>query len=182
MSVHGLWWLQRPERLTRGQTAGYNTHRVVVMASPFGVRHSCVRCPAAVLQQGQAQPLPLRDNKVIHLHIYDTLSSTGCFKLIAANSFSVQCPRRFWEIDPEIFAHTRVLYPPAERLTNFSFFWARYLCFCIFYDIWVMRDPTFPAEEKKKFANGSAAAYKIPVAKFQGISLKDGVDIWTFVR
>ena len=45
-----------------------------------------------------------------------------------------------------------------------------------------MRDPTFPAEEKKKFANGSAAAYKIPVAKFQGISLKDGVDIWTFVR
>ena len=59
-----------------------------------------------------------------------------------------------------------------------SFLFARYLCFCIFWDISFRRDPTFranpPPPQKKK--NGSPGAYKTRVKK-RG-SLKNGVDIF----
>ena len=63
-------------------------------------------------------------------------------------------------------------------------------CFCFFRqtfgcsyfgDIWVLRDPTFPAKKNKnpkRLGRGTLNT----CAKIQGLSLKNGVDIWTFVR
>ena len=58
-------------------------------------------------------------------------------------------------------------------------FFARYLGFCILGDIWVLRDPTFLVKKKRKrLGRGTLNTG----AKFQGLTLKNGVDIWTFVR
>ena len=69
----------------------------------------------------------------------------------------------------------------------FSFFFFRQILdFCIFRDFWVLRDPRFPPKTKTKTKNpirknvGGDALNTC--AKFQGLSLKNGVDIWTFVR
>ena len=63
-------------------------------------------------------------------------------------------------------------------------------CFCFFRqtfgcsyfgDIWVLRDPTFPAKKNKnpkRLGRGTLNT----CAKIQGLSLKNGVDIWNFVR
>ena len=66
------------------------------------------------------------------------------------NGLRVECPRRFWEIDPEIL-HTCSMCPCRAfyQWDLFSFFFASYLGFCIFWDIWVLRDPVFPAKKKK---------------------------------
>ena len=54
-----------------------------------------------------------------------------------------------------------------------------YLDFCIFGDIWVLRDPTFPAtKEKKHIRNGLSRGTWNTCAKFQGVSLKNGVDMY----
>ena len=55
--------------------------------------------------------------------------------------------------------------------------------FCIVRDIWVLRDPTYPAEimggkNRQRLDRGTLNT----CAKFQGLSLKNGVDIWTLVR
>ena len=71
-----------------------------------------------------------------------------------------------FERDPEIL-HTGSMCPGRafyESLGFFVFFFfAWYLGFCFFWDIWVLRDPTFPAKnknknEKKTFVKGSAGA------------------------
>ena len=52
-------------------------------------------------------------------------------------------------------------------------------------DIWVLREPTFSAEKNTHthtFVKGSTGAHQTRCAKFQGLTLKNGVDIWTFVR
>ena len=87
-----------------------------------------------------------------------TTMCTGWFKLIAPNSFRVQqCPRHFWEIDPEVL-HASFKVPLPNRQQK---------CVCFFPPgIWVfvfsgclglLRDPTFPAK-KKKIVKGLAGA------------------------
>ena len=51
--------------------------------------------------------------------------------------------------------------------------------FLYFRDIWVLRDPTFPAE-KKNIGKSLGRGKLNTCATFQGPSLKNGVDIWTF--
>ena len=46
-------------------------------------------------------------------------------------------------------------------------FFARYLGFRIFLDIWVFGDSTFPAKKKKPFVKGSAGAHEARVQKFR---------------
>ena len=56
--------------------------------------------------------------------------------------------------------------------------------FCIVGDIWVLRDHTYPARKMKnnqsvkRLDRGTSNK----CAQFQGLSLKNGVDIRTFVR
>ena len=63
-----------------------------------------------------------RDN-TISRHTYisdddDTKLNTGWFKHKTQNSFRCQCPRRFWELDPE-FLHT-CLVCPCRAFNEFS--------------------------------------------------------------
>ena len=55
-------------------------------------------------------------------------------------------------------------------------FFARYSRFRILWDIWVKRDPIFPAK-KQTIVNGSPEAYKTRVQKFRVYLSKTG---WTF--
>ena len=65
----------------------------------------------------------------------------------------------------------------------FPFFFARYLGFCISWDILVLRDPRFAAEKKTKHIPKRLGRGTLNTcAKIQGLSLKNGVDIWSFVR
>ena len=45
--------------------------------------------------------------------------NTDWFKHVARNLLSIQCPARFWEIDPEIW-HVRILWSPARPVCFFS--------------------------------------------------------------
>ena len=61
------------------------------------------------------------------------------------------------------------------------------LGFCTFFwDIWVLRDPTFSANKnknkKKTFVKRLSKGTLNTCAKFQVLTLKSGVDIWTYVR
>ena len=50
-------------------------------------------------------------------------------------------------------------------------------------DIWVLRDPTSPAKKKKEKRRTRLGKGTLNTcAKFQGLTLKNGMDIWTFVR
>ena len=80
---------------------------------------------------------------------------------------------------PWKFAYIRVECAPAEPFTN----WCVFICvfmfgqifgFCIFLDIWVLRDPTFPVQKKK--------SWRARQGHIQGLSLKKSVKNYTFVR
>ena len=81
--------------------------------------------------------------------LYCCTRHTGWFKHQTPSSFRCQCPRRFLELDPEIL-HTCLMCPcRALNECFFSVFFARYVGFCIFWDIWVLRNPTFSAKKAK---------------------------------
>ena len=69
--------------------------------------------------------------------------------------------------------------PSLQRM--FLFFFLYFL-----WDFWVLRDPTFSSKKNNKNKNpvvkGSAGGTLNTCAKFQGLALENGVDIWTFVR
>ena len=64
---------------------------------------------------------------------------------------------------------------------SFSFFspdiWVR-----IFGDSWVLRDSTFWVKKKKKTRQRLGRGTLNTCAKILGLTLKNGVDIWIFVR
>ena len=63
----------------------------------------------------------------------------------------------------------------------FLFFPTDIWAFVFFWDIWVLRDPTISA--KKKHTHERLGRGKLnSCAQFQGLTVKNGVDIWTFVR
>ena len=82
-----------------------------------------------------------------------TYRITSRLKHKKPSSIGVQHPCRFWEVDADI-SHTcsmcscRAFYEWAFSVC--VFFFAIYLGFCIFGDIWVSRDPRYPAKIKKK--------------------------------
>ena len=70
---------------------------------------------------------------------------------------------------------------------SFQFFSSDIWVFVFFGDIWVLRDPKFSAKEtinkkKKSIRQRLGKGTLNTCAKFQGPTLKNGVDIWTFVR
>ena len=80
---------------------------------------------------------------------------------------------------------------PCRALTNvfsfgFLFLFVSYFgVLYFFWDVWVLRDPTFSAKKINKNNNLRERLGKVILntcAKFQGLTLKIGVDIWTFVR
>ena len=111
------------------------------------------------------------------------LCHTCWFKGITPNSFRVQRPRRFSEIDPEIL-HTCLMCPCrtfSEWGFLFLFFSARYLGFWVFGIFGSKGIPHFQREKnniRKRLGSGTLNT----CAQFQGISLKNSVDIWTLVR
>ena len=110
------------------------------------------------------------------------MPDTGWFKHKPPNSFRRQCPRRFRVSDPEIL-HTCLMCPCRAFDECFSFlFFARYLIFCIFWKYLGLKGPHIYGRKRKKktFAKGSSAINAC--AKLQGLALKNGVGIWTFVR
>ena len=72
---------------------------------------------------------------------------------------------------------------PAELFTNVSlfYFFCQIFGFSYFWDICVLRDPTFPAK-KKNVRKGLGRGTLKTCAKYQVLSLKNGADIWAFVR
>ena len=78
---------------------------------------------------------------------------------ITPNLSSIQCPRRFLEIHPEIW---HVLYEPSLP-TRYRFCFSGLFCFCC-WKIWVLGDPKLPAKKKKRkkppFVNGLAGTHR----------------------
>ena len=112
------------------------------------------------------------------------MQDTGWFKHKPPNFFRCQCLRRFLELAPEILYTCLVSLRRAFHEWVCLFF-VRYLGFCIVRDILVLRDPTFSAKNKQTKKPASKKIGKgilNTCAKFQGLTLKNGVDIWTFVR
>ena len=62
------------------------------------------------------------------------------------------------------------------------FFVARYLGFLYFFVYLGLKGRHIFAEKKKTFVKGSAGAHYTRVPKFQGLTFKNGVDTWSFVR
>ena len=82
---------------------------------------------------------------------------------------------------PWTFAHVFVMCP-SEPFTIFFSSSARHFGFCIFWGFLGLKGSHISSEKKTNtFVNGSAGAH-YTCAIFQGISLINGVDIWTFVR
>ena len=92
----------------------------------------------------------------------------GWFKLFAPTSFRVRCPIRFSEVRR---ANLHVF--PCRTVFDYFLFPAGYWGFCIFWDVWVLNDPTFLAK-KIIIAQDSAGATR---AKLQGHLSKTA---WTF--
>ena len=70
----------------------------------------------------------------------------------------------------------RVSCAPAEPFTIF-FFPPDIWVFVFFWDIWVLRDPTFPAKKNKTFVKGSAGAH---VTRAQNVRVYLLKTAWTF--
>ena len=106
---------------------------------------------------------------------------SGWSQLISPNSFNVRCPRRLRETLKFCIRLWYQVCASAEPLTIF-FFCIAQIFVLYFGRILIVRDATFPAKKQKikqkSFVNGSPGAY-ITRAKFQGVSLQTGVDIWT---
>ena len=96
---------------------------------------------------------------------------------------SVSNVHAVFERDPAIC--TQISYMPlpnAEPITNVFSFCRQILdtwCFCMFRDIWALRDPTFPAKKQpnKHSLTAPQGNTKQLCAKFHGQSLENGVDI-----
>ena len=69
------------------------------------------------------------------------------FKRMTPNSFRVQFPRRFSEIDPETL-HKCLTCPCRAFYERFLFFFARYWGFCIFWDILGLKESNISSEKK----------------------------------
>ena len=63
-----------------------------------------------------------------------------------------------------------------------SCLFVRYLGFSKFWDIWVLKRPHIFGEKKKNIRKRLGKGTLNTYAKFQGLTLKNGVDISTFVR
>ena len=78
------------------------------------------------------------------------IPDTGWFKHRPPNSFRRQCPRRFWELDPE-FLHMCLMCPCRARTHLHIYFFSPDIWgFVFFGNIWVLRDPTFSVKKNKK--------------------------------
>ena len=89
-------------------------------------------------------------------------TSTGRFKLIAPNFFKSPMSTLF--VRETLKFCTRVECAPAEPFTDelvftYLFIFGQIFGFCIFWDIWVLKDPTFFPAKKKAFVKGSAGAH-----------------------
>ena len=82
-------------------------------------------------------------------------------------------------VNPWNFAHVFNVLRPS--LLRFCFFPPGTWVFVCFWDIWVLRDPIFSAEKKQNRKRLGRSTLNT-CAKFQGLALKNGVDISTFVR
>ena len=87
----------------------------------------------------------------------------------------------FLRLRPWHFAH--VFSVPLPSLQRCYFFFSSDIwVFVCFGDVWVLRDPTFSAiKKKKKHWEKARQGHIEHVYKISG-SLKNGVDIWTFVQ
>ena len=85
-----------------------------------------------------------------------SIPGTGWFKHKTPNSFRRQCPRRFWELDPELL-HTCLMCPCRAFNECFFFrffvFFTRCLGFCIFWRYLGFKGPHIFAEKNKKTNN-----------------------------
>ena len=71
--------------------------------------------------------------------------------------------------------------PFNDRGFVYLLIFARYLVVVFLRDIWVLRDPTFSADEKKKSRKRLGRGTLNLCAKIQGLTLKNGGGIWPFV-
>ena len=122
------------------------------------------------------------------LLLYFCIRPTGWFKHKTQNSFRCQCPRRFWELDPEILYTCFVC--PCRSLTNGAFSFVcffRQIFFVLFFWGYLGRKrPYIFGEKKKEKENPIRKRLGKGIlntrAKCQGLTPKNGVDISTFVR
>ena len=111
---------------------------------------------------------------------FPVLHTTGWFKHKIPKSLTCQCPRHFWELDPEILR--TCLRCPCRRVNDYLFNFSP--------DIWGfgflggylgLNGPhIFDQNDNIRERPGSGTLKTC--AKFQGLNLKNGVNIWTFVR
>ena len=107
---------------------------------------------------------------------------TGWFKRKTQNSFRCQCPRRFWELDPEIL-HVCLVCPCQACNGCFCFFsFRQILRFSFFRGIFVSEETPHFRRKKKNIRERLGKGTVSTCAKFQGLTLKNGVDIRTFAR
>ena len=144
------------------------------------VRHRCARAKVTALYRDTALFRRMRYSCCCRLSI------TVCFKLKARNEFPGECPRRFYDSDREIL-HASSMCPCEDLpcLILFIYFCLIFRQLDFFGKIWTtLETKSFRRKNQKETPpevrprDGHAEL----VCKFQGLSLKNGVDIWTFVR
>ena len=107
-------------------------------------------------------------------------AATGSFKLIAPNLLRVQCPRRFWEIDPEIL-HTCLMFP-CQTVNECVPRFRQIIVLVISRGYLGLKGSHIQRKKRKNIRKGLGRSTLNTSAKFQGLFLKNGVDIWIFVR
>ena len=105
-----------------------------------------------------------------HGNHYDT----GWFKHKTPNSFRVQCPRRFWEIRPWIFAHVFNVPPPSLSRMYLGVF------FKYIFGSWGPRISDEPPPHKNVIGKKARQGHIKHVCKILGSISQNGVDIWNF--
>ena len=115
------------------------------------------------------------------VHCCNGMSDTA---IQADPSLSPQIPwesnvHAVFERDPEILRTCFMC--PCRALHDF-FFPARYLGFCIFLGYLGLKGSHISSEKKQNIRKGLGRGTRNTCAKCQGLPLKNGVDIWTFVR
>ena len=90
--------------------------------------------PLEICRSSSRAPFVLFVEGTLGVPYAKTVLVPGWFKLIAPNSFSVQCPRRFCELDPEML-HTCFTCPCRivdEWGVLYFYFFRQIFCFRIF--------------------------------------------------
>ena len=121
------------------------------------------------------QYVPVNDFFVIYLW-YVVFLYTGWLNLTAPLFLRRPMSTLFLRDRPWNFAH--VFDVPLPNLSRFFFPPARYLGFCIFLGIWVLRGPTFPAKTKNKNIREGLGRGTLNTCNFSGSYLSKTA--WTF--